>query len=309
MRVSGLFFVIMMLLSAPVFAEAQGHIAYCDDASSTAALQNCVNRHHTAAQERLNKVYETLSATLDEEAQGTLRELQASWLEYRDAECDWEAGRVETEGLKKIYELSCETLMTENRASLLEATYKNEDEGKQADLAGFPRWMNALTEDHPDVFWRFGERERLDLNCDGTEDVVMLGAGVSRIKVLEGSEAAMEEGESGRTPHALDVVVAITENLPTGRPKSQLFRLPITQSLEGPSLCTDKVSLKQITLDLPEDTTEEDASEGQSEAANDQPVCMHQVQILGKQCKPVTLSWSGKDYILSMESEPSVDNQ
>ncbi|MEM6781761.1 MAG: lysozyme inhibitor LprI family protein [Pseudomonadota bacterium] len=290
-------FVLMLLVSSNASAEISAHIAYCDEADSTAALQDCVNKHHASAQERLNTAYEKVTAELEEEDLNILRDIQAQWIAYRDAECAWESSRVETEGLMKIYELSCEARMTEDRAALLEATYDNEDQDNQSELSGFPRWMNALTEDHPDVFWRFGERERLDLNCDGNEDVVMLGAAVSRVQKLEVSETEMQEDEQGRTPHAMDVVVSITENPPTGRPTSQLFRLPITETLDGPSLCSEKVSLAVITKE------NEEAELAEGEEVEEVLTCNQHIEIQAKQCDPVTLSWSGKDYVLNATDE------
>lgn len=296
MRFLSLF--ILTLLCAPTASANQSsHIAYCDEADSTAALQDCVNKHYTSAQDRLNAAYEAVTAELEEDDLNILRDIQAQWVAYRDAECAWESSRVETEGLMKIYELSCETRMTEDRIALLEATYDKKDQSNQTELSGFPRWMNALTEDYPDVFWRFGERERLDLNCDGNEDVVMLGAAVSRVQTLEVAETEMESDEQGRTPHALDVVVSITENPPTGRPKSQLFRLPITETLDGPSLCSDKVSLAII---IQEQETIEEAAE-----PDEKMVCNQHIEIQAKQCEPVTLSWSGKDYMLNAHNEKS----
>lgn len=294
---------LLFLLPSPVHAFADGHIAYCDGADSTAALQDCVNKHHAAAQKKLNSVYEELIASLEGEAVEKLRELQATWLAYRDAECDWEASRVETDGLIKIYELSCEARMTIDRAELLEAIYKNEEKEMQAELSGFPRWMNALTTDYPDVFWRFGERKRIDLNCNGDEEVVMIGAAVSRIKVLEAAEDAMEKDEKGRTPHALDVVVAITESTRTGRPKSQLFRLPITQTLDGPSLCSDNVSLVNIVPEAKAEKVSADETQGEEASAEEVPVCENKVAVQAKNCLPVFLSWSGKDYTLSVPAE------
>ncbi len=303
MRLSVLL-LLLFFLPSPAHAFADGHIAYCDEADSTAALQDCVNKHHAAAQNKLNQIYEELIASLEGEAVEKLRELQATWLEYRDAECEWEASRVETDGLIKIYELSCEARMTIDRAELLEAIYKNEDTEKQAELSGFPRWMNALTSDYPDVFWRFGERKRMDLNCNGDEEVIMVGAAVSRIKVLEAADDTMEKDEKGRTPHALDVVVAITENTRTGRPKSQLFRLPITQTLNGPSLCSDNVSLVSILPDAKaEKPADEEAQTEDANAKEETPVCENKIAVQAKNCLPVFLSWSGKDYVLSVPAE------
>lgn len=295
MRIYTLFFVLMFLPTA-VLAEASGHIAYCDGASSTAALQKCVNKHHADAQEKLNIVYETVSATLEDEDLQVLRNIQSMWISYRDAECAWESSRIENSSLVKLYELSCMTLMTEDRIDLLQSTYANEDSSKLSDLSGFPRWMNAMSEDHPDVLWRFGERQRTDLNCDGTEDIIMVGAAVSRMQKLENDS---EDGQ-GRTPHGLDVVVGIAENTSTGRPKSQLFRLPITQSMNGPGLCSEKVTLRSYMAEQPAPLESTEAG-AEPEAAPE--MCLQRVAIQAKNCDSVTLSWSGKDFVLDADEQ------
>ena len=293
------FLLAFILLSFPSVSFAQAHIAYCDMAASTAALQKCVKKHNDSAQARLNKTYEELTAEVqdDEASLEKLRELQQTWIMYRDNECAWESSRVETESLVKIYELSCKTRMTEDRADLLEATYKNEDAEEQGELSGFPRWMNVLSDDYPDVFWQFGERVRVDLNCDDNEDVVMLGTAVSRIKTLEASDAEMDKDQPGRTPHALDIVVAVTESPPTGRPKGQVFRLPVTETLDGPGLCSYKANLKVLEMPV------KDVGEGETPGEEDLS-CSSKVEISAKNCAPVLLSWSGKDFTLSTPEAP-----
>jgi uncharacterized protein YecT (DUF1311 family) len=281
MRIIFPFFILVLFCAAFPFAvQAQSHNVYCDKANSTAAFQSCVKRHYAAAQKDLNAAYDELSADMPAEEMDKLRELQNAWLAYRDNECAWEASRIEDGPLVKIYELSCQAQMTEARTALLLTTAGNSEAAGQVELSGFPRWMNALTSDYPDVFWRFGQRKRLDLNCDGAEEIVMVGAAVSRMKKLE---AQAVSDDAGRTPQAMDVVIAVTGNPPTGRPQSQIFRLPITDTLEGPSLCDAKISLRQIE--------EEPAEESES--------CHQKIEISSKNCDPVFLSWTGKDYALT----------
>lgn len=286
---------LFLLVLTPFSASASGQIAICDMASSTAAMMGCVKKHHDEAQTKLNRIYDDVKAGLTEEDVEDLHLLQEQWIAYRDAECAWEAAQVETESLIKIYELSCIAKMTDDRAARLLDTFQNASVEGQAELGGFPRWMNALSDDYPDVFWRFGQRERVDLNCDDAEEIVMLGAAVSRVQTLEKSEG---DEDQGRTPLGMDVVVAVMSNPPTGRPTAQLFRLPITESLNGPSLCSHDVSLRSYALDGTDDHAE-----------GDEKTCVKRVDIQGKNCSPVTLGWSGKDYALTYDVPEQDDNQ
>lgn len=281
---------ILIMFSFP--AAAQNHNQYCDNASSTAAFQACVKRHHAAAQETLNTVYEELAVTLDAENVSVLRDLQNEWLAYRDNECAWESSRVEEEALIKVYEISCQARMTDDRIALLKTALGNSDAEGRSELYGFPRWMNALASDYPDVYWRFGERERIDLNCDGAEEIVMIGAAISRVKTLEVSAEMMEEGVQGRTPQAMDIAVAVTENPPSGRPKTQLFRLPITETLDGPHLCDTKAQIKNISEKIETEDTKGAAS------------CGNKIEINAKTCAPVILEWTGKDYAVRFKNPP-----
>ena len=83
-----IFFLLLSFVSFPVFeASAQGHSQYCSQADSTAAIQKCLKRHLDSAQNRLNKIYTSLSDGLEGEQKEELKELQKNWLRYRDAEC------------------------------------------------------------------------------------------------------------------------------------------------------------------------------------------------------------------------------
>lgn len=287
-------------------AAAQIHTGYCDHAESTAAVQSCLNSHLSDAQKRLNKVYEKLTGTLEGEPLEKLKELQASWLEYRDNECEWEAAQPEAQALQRVYELSCMARVTEDRADLLAvALADNEHVGEQRQFGSFPRWMNALSKDYPDVFWNYGKRTRADLDCDGEDEMVMSGVALSRVKTLEVSEDEMQEDKEGRSPHGLDVVIAIAENPATGRPQAQLFRFPVTKTLDGPNLCAANVALSVYERDIEPSAGEEGEVNGESNKAEDEKeeICLSALKISDKQCEPVSLYWSGKDYALDIEED------
>ena len=163
-----LLFVCVLAFSASYNGPAysQRHTGYCDQAASTADALDCVNRHNKDTQEILSTVFKEIIDGQEGEVKAKLSEAQKNWIIYRDAQCQWEAGLSETPSLRRVYELSCLTDMTERRIKLLESVKMQ------------PRWMNALAHDYPDIYWRYGEWQSADLNCDEEDEQIMTGLSV-----------------------------------------------------------------------------------------------------------------------------------
>ena len=230
------------IFSAPVLA--QGHEAFCQQADSTAASQACIKRHLDSAQRRLNKIYQKLNAELKDEKLEELKELQKTWLLYRDAECMWESGRVMTPAVRRIHELSCMARVTEDRADLLMVAYADgEAEGLRQEYGSFPRWMNVLAKDYPDVFWNYGRRSSFDLDCDGEDEYIMQGI-KTVVQKSDKSEKDEEEDQNLKKGFAKEVVVAIVQNPPTGRPKPKIFDFSVTEDDSSDSVCSDAITVE-----------------------------------------------------------------
>jgi uncharacterized protein YecT (DUF1311 family) len=58
-----------------------------DKASSTLAMGACIQAETKLQDERLNRVYKQLMAKLEDQQQKDLREVQRSWIKYRDGNC------------------------------------------------------------------------------------------------------------------------------------------------------------------------------------------------------------------------------
>ena len=287
---------LFLIISGIVFGlpsnAAASQLGYCDQTDSTAAAVRCLKRRVDAEQKRLNEVYEKLGKTQSVEALETLKSLQKDWLLYRDGECEWEAAQAETSSLSQVNKLSCVAKLTEDRADVLSLVLSDaEQPGQPRQVGVFPRWMSALAKDNPNVFWDFANFTRGDFDCDGDDERAMTGV------VLPASKT----GE--QTPF---VIVALSENPPTGRPSSQLLTFPVQtiqkdetkdESIQ-PALCDTAVMLKVIEVDMPADKKDD------SKPA----ACHTRLQVKDKSCPSIDLVWSGKTYqILSPEMPEGKD--
>lgn len=245
---------------------AQGHNVYCDMADSTAATQNCLKKHVDASQKRLNKVYEELERHFEEsEKKQALKELQQTWLQYRDAECEWEVEQTETKSLKRINELSCLARLTDDRADILGVVVMDEEGmGMVREYGSFPRWMNVLAKDNPAVYWNYGQRFARDLNCDDEAEQIMTGV------IVKDQDGVVSQ----------DVVVAVAENSAIGRPKAKIFRFNISDEESQGALCSASINLN---------AADERGEEG---------VCLSNLSIKHGSCTPKIIKWDGKIFDL-----------
>lgn len=275
---------VLSFLSFP--ALAQGHSAFCERVDSTAASQGCLKRHLDSAQKRLNKVYKSLSVHLKGDKLQELQDLQAIWLVYRDAECMWEVERSETTSLKKINELSCMARVTEDRVNLLTIAYADGDQERAThEYGAFPRWMNVLSKDQSGTYWNYGNRSHFDLDCDGEEEYVMQGVVTSLSKVE-------------KTPYSLykkDVVVAIAQNPPIGRPVVEIFKFNVGGEDKNMSVCSDNIS---IEFDQKTPIEKKNSEESDSESPKK---CLSFLKVKNKGCAPKIISWTGKKFVLEVE--------
>lgn len=269
---------IMVMSSVPV-AFSQNHATYCKDVDSTAASQQCLTRHLKEAQSRLNKIYEKLSATLNPEELVDLKDLQKTWLTYRDAECMWESDRTKESVLKRVNELSCMARVTEDRADLLTVAYGdivNPDVQRQ--FGNFPRWMNAVAKDYPNVYWKYGTRTKADLNCDNRAEHVMVGMSLDDV-----------------SPSTKVIVV---ENPLIGKPKGTLFSLnPIVENMDGKDDSEDLMTKtiicnKGLDVRLNEGVLDDETK-----------TCGQSLVFTSKECVPLEIKWAGKGFEVALEDD------
>ncbi|MCB9990233.1 MAG: DUF1311 domain-containing protein [Rhodospirillales bacterium] len=269
-------------------AFSQRHMGYCDRADSTADTLDCINRHNQDVQKKLNDVFTDIAAGQSDETKALLNDAQKNWIPYRNAQCAWEASLTETASLKRVYELSCLTAMTDRRVALLEAVQSREAQEEPREFSAQPRWMNALAHDHPQIFWRYGEWKSADLDCDGHDEQVMTGLSVAQTQEVVIEKDAVSEAQR----QDIEVVVAISENPPTGRPKAALLRLPVTPKLDTPHICRPA-----IRIDIKDRKTEQ--ADDEEKMAGDG---CKMLEISDRTCTPLSISWDEKSYVLNFIS-------
>ncbi len=269
MRFSFILLTLFILLGSSSAGQAQS--GHCKNVKNTTDMMDCVNRHYEDAQERLNIVFgKILEDKKDKTAEG-LKIAQRSWLVYRDLQCGWEASQVETKAVGRLTELSCLTDLTESRADVLASGL--DEKGAQHKFSAYPRWMNVLAQDSPDVYWRYGEHIQADLDCDGQDEQIMVGVDVTGNDKIN--------TETGKASYRSDVILAVAENPVTGKPQTSLFRLPT----EG----QDSVCNPDVEMALVEHPLVADSNSGIEN-------CHVALEIRDNQCEPLTLYWSGEDY-------------
>lgn len=90
-----------------------------DKASSTLAMGACIQAETKLQDERLNRVYKQLMAKLEGQQQKDLREVQRSWIKYRDGNCAFH-GTLSSGSLYRIEGAMCTMDMSKDRAAELE---------------------------------------------------------------------------------------------------------------------------------------------------------------------------------------------
>ncbi len=90
-----------------------------DKASSTVAMSECIKAETQVQDQRLNRVYKQLIGKLDAGQQKSLRDVQRTWLAYRDGNCQF---HVQASGgtMAVLEGGTCLMNMTRDRAAELE---------------------------------------------------------------------------------------------------------------------------------------------------------------------------------------------
>ncbi|MBN3780626.1 DUF1311 domain-containing protein [Burkholderia sp. Ac-20345] len=111
------------VVSGALASDAE-RAAICKTAEQTgytADIRNCLGLKYDAADKRLNAVYKTKMASLDEQGKARLRNDERRWLKARDAACA-ESRQPDAGGTLGLVEVdSCFVDATERRVKVIEA--------------------------------------------------------------------------------------------------------------------------------------------------------------------------------------------
>jgi uncharacterized protein YecT (DUF1311 family) len=106
-------------LPVRAFGQAKQESLPCGSETTTAGMRNCENLRYQRAQQTLDSVYAQLMKRLDAEGQEKLRTAQSAWLQFRQAEADFEADAARGGTLAPLIKITVVADMTEARAAEL----------------------------------------------------------------------------------------------------------------------------------------------------------------------------------------------
>ncbi|HGY9624384.1 TPA: lysozyme inhibitor LprI family protein [Pseudomonas putida] len=106
-------------IQAQAEAPSSSYSQCMDKAMSTLAMSNCIVAETQVQDERLNRVYKQLMAKLEPSQQKALRDVQRTWIKYRDENCAFH-GQVSGGTARQLEGGMCLMDLTRERAVELE---------------------------------------------------------------------------------------------------------------------------------------------------------------------------------------------
>ena len=96
----------------------------CADAQSQAEMNICAGKKFQAADTELNRIYKQLVAILDGQEQVQLKDVENTWLKYRDANCNFVADQYKGGSIRPTILGLCLEEMTRHRTAELKDQIK-----------------------------------------------------------------------------------------------------------------------------------------------------------------------------------------
>lgn len=87
----------------------------CKDAQTQAEMNHCSSKDYEREDARLNKTYEAVMSQLDASRQAKLKDVQRSWLKFRDLQCDYSAAQYDGGSMRPLIFSSCLLGLTKQR--------------------------------------------------------------------------------------------------------------------------------------------------------------------------------------------------
>jgi uncharacterized protein YecT (DUF1311 family) len=125
------FALLLLAGAAPAAAPRQKgrEIHPCESYGSQAEATACAGKEYRAADAELNRVYKQLMSKLDAGQQGFLKKAEAAWINYRNANCDYEDSFYAGGTMRPMITAFCMARVTRARTAELLLQIKNlEDE-------------------------------------------------------------------------------------------------------------------------------------------------------------------------------------
>jgi uncharacterized protein YecT (DUF1311 family) len=91
----------------------------CSSETTTAGMRSCENQRYERAQKALDAAYDELMKKLDDTGKAKLRSAQSAWLQFRQADADFEADTARGGTLAPLIKITVMADLTEARAAEL----------------------------------------------------------------------------------------------------------------------------------------------------------------------------------------------
>ena len=128
MKLAIIFLILFVPVGALTFGQGQKKSGPCADAQTQAEMNICWGKEYKAADATLNQVYGQLMRKLDDADNTQLKQVEAAWLKYRDANCEFVADQYKGGSIRPMIEAMCLADTTRNRTTELRNQIKDRDQ-------------------------------------------------------------------------------------------------------------------------------------------------------------------------------------
>ena len=105
----------------------------CDNPQTQLEMNLCAKAWFEEEDAKLNQLYDDLKTTLSSDKQSDLTTAELAWLDFRDANCEFEASQVEGGSLQPMLYFSCLAELTRDRTAELQQPNPATQSYEQAD--------------------------------------------------------------------------------------------------------------------------------------------------------------------------------
>lgn len=272
-------------------AVAQNPFGSCENVKSSAEALKCVKDNKEKAQAKLNKLFEQVAKTLDEDDLVRFRNAQREWVQFRTEQCQLEQQLARVESLRTLYRLECIEKLTLARLAHVGKLIEWHESDQPREFGDYPRWVNIIEQDHPDIVWDLKSRVNADLDCDGKDEHAITG-----VEIRNGETS--QTGESGEDIFDISVAIGILKNDNANRPESVVkkFRLNAAHGNNGPRIvCSPHVDIDIVRTKQPG----VDKTSGHIPPRKPRRICENALQISDSVCHPVIIHYIDNAYQVS----------
>ena len=128
MKLAIIFLILLVPVGAFTFGQGQKKSEPCADAQTQAGMNICWGKEYKAADATLNQVYGQLMRKLDEAEKTQLKQVEAAWLKYRDANCEFVGDQYKGGSMRPMIVAMCLADTTRNRTVELRNQIKDRDQ-------------------------------------------------------------------------------------------------------------------------------------------------------------------------------------